>query len=76
MNKAQKRTWLCFAVSLSTLLITAVAITVIWVNEIDVIDIRTKNPTAFRISGLLLAIPLILIVIISALFPGKYYDER
>ena len=73
MNKAQKRTWLFFAISLSTLLIASVVILFIWVNEIDVTDI---NKTAFRIVSLLLMIPLILMVIISARFPGKYYDER
>ena len=76
MNKAQKRTWLCFGISLATLLIATVVILFIWVNEIDVIDIKTKSPTAFRISSLILTAPLILIVIISALLPGKYYDER
>ncbi len=76
MNKAQKRTWFCFGISLSTLLIAAVVITFIWVNEIDVIDFQIKSPTAFRIFSLPLTIPLILIVIISALLPRKYYDER
>ncbi|HUS89704.1 MAG TPA: hypothetical protein VMW91_10185 [Desulfosporosinus sp.] len=76
MNKAQKRTWLCFAISLVTLLIATVVITFIWVNEIDVIDIKTKSPAAFRIYSLILTVPLILIVIISAQFPRKYYDER
>ena len=73
MNRAQKRTWLCFGISLATLLIAAVVIGFIWVNEIDVTDI---NRTAFRIFSLPWTIPLILIVIISARYPGKYYDER
>ena len=73
MNKAQKRTWLCFTISLATLLIIAVVISFIWVNEIDVTAI---NRTAFTIFSLLLTIPLILIVIIEARFRRKYYDER
>jgi len=73
MNKAQKRAWLCFAVSLSTLLIASVLILFIWVNEIDVTAI---NRTAFKIFSLLWTIPLILMVVISARLPGKYNDER
>ena len=73
MNKAQKRTWLCFVISLATLLIAAAVILFIWVNEIDVTAI---NRTAFKIFSLLWTIPLILMVVISARLPGKYNDER
>ena len=72
MNKAQKRTWLCFAISLATILIAAAVIAFIRINQIDIYEPTTR----FRILGLLCTIPLILIVIISARFPKKNFDER
>ena len=71
MNKAQKRTWLCFAISLATILITAIVTAFIRINQIDIYE-----PTTARPLGLLMTIPLILIVIISARFPKKNFDER
>ena len=72
MNKAQKRTWLCFAISLATILITAAVIAFIRINQIDIYEPTMR----FRILGVLCTIPLILIVIISARFPRKNFDER
>ena len=72
MNKAQKRTWFSFAISLATLLISASVIAFIRTNQIDIYD----QPKTFRLLGILCTIPLILIVIISARFPKKNFDER
>ena len=74
MNKAQKRTWFSFAISLVTILISAVVITYIRRNEINIFDL--SKPTRIRILGLFCTIPLIMIVIISARFSKKIYDER
>ena len=74
MNKAQKRTWFSFAISLATILISAVVITYIRQNEINIFDL--SKPTRFRILGLFCTIPLILIVILQMRFPQKKYDER
>lgn len=71
MNKAQKRTWLTFAISLATLLISAIAIAFIRRNQIDIYE-----PTRYRLLGALNTIPLILIVILEVRFRKKYYDER
>ena len=73
MNKAQKRTWLCFAISLATILISAVVITYIRQNEINIFDL--SKPTHIRILGLFCTIPLIMIVIINWRWK-KDYDER
>jgi len=72
MNKAQKRTWLCFGISLATILIAAAVIAFIRINQIDIYEPTIR----FRILGILCTIPLILIVIISARFPTKKFDER
>jgi predicted Na+-dependent transporter len=74
MNKAQKRTWLSFAISLATILISAVVITYIRQSEINIFDL--SKPTRFRILGFSCTIPLILIVILQMRFPKKKYDER
>lgn len=71
MNKAQKRAWICFAVSLATIVIASAVIAFIRINQIDIYE-RTR----FRILGVLNTIPLISIVIISARFPTKKFDER
>ena len=71
MNKAQKRTWFSFAISLATLLIAAGAIAFIRINQIDIYEPKTARPL-----GLLFTLPLILIVIIGARFPKKNFDER
>ena len=71
MNKAQKRTWFSFAISLATILIAAAVIAFIRLNEIDIYE-----PTTYRLCGLFMTIPLISIVIISARFPTKKFDER
>ena len=73
MNKAQKRTWLCFAISLATIIIAAVVITYIRQNEINIYDL--SKPTRLRILSLFMTIPLILIVITNWHWK-KVYDER
>lgn len=73
MNKAQKRTWLCFAISFATILISAVVITYVRWNEINIFDL--SKPTRIRILGLFCTIPLIMIVIINWRWK-KVYDER
>jgi len=73
MNKAQKRTWLNFAISLATILISAVVITYIRQNEINIFDL--SKPTRNRILGLFCTIPLIMIVVINWRWK-KDYDER
>ncbi len=70
MNKAQKRTWLCFAISLATILIAAIVTAFIRINQIDLYE-----ATTFRLCGLFMTIPLILIVIIQWRWK-KVYDER
>ena len=74
MNIAQKRTWLTFAISAATLLISASVIWYAWVNQIKIIDL--ERVTRIRLIGLVNTIPLILIVVISMRFKGKDYDER
>jgi hypothetical protein len=73
MNKAQKRTWLNFAVSLATLVISAAVIAYIRHAEINIYDL--SQPTRLRILGLLCTIPLILIVVMQWRW-RKDYDER
>jgi hypothetical protein len=72
MNKAQKRTWLSFTVSLLTILIAAAVIVFIRVNQVDIYG----QPGIFRLLSIACTIPLILVVLISRRFPGKDYDER
>jgi FtsH-binding integral membrane protein len=74
MNRAQKRTWLTFAISAATLLISASVIWYAWVNKIDLIDF--DRPMRTRLIMLPSTIPLILIVVISMRYKGKDYDER
>lgn len=73
MNKAQKRTFICLAISFATLVISAAIIAYIWRNEINIYDL--SKPTRFRILSLLMTIPLILIVITKWRWK-KVYDER
>lgn len=73
MNKAQKRTWLRFAVSFATILIAAVIIAYIQRNAIDIYDM--SQPTRYIILGLLSAIPPVLIAVIDWRWK-KIYDER
>ncbi len=74
MNKAQKRTWWTFAISAVTLLISGAVLWYVWVNEIILIDI--ERPMLIRLLGMVNAIPLILILIISYRIQKKDYDER
>jgi len=55
-------------------LIGAAVITFIKVNELDMRDVN--DHTILRILSLLLAVPLVLMVIISARFKKKDFDER
>ena len=73
MNKAQKRTWLCFLISFATLVVSTAVITYIRQNEIDIYDL--SKPARMRILSLLMTIPLILIVITNWRWK-KVYDER
>jgi len=74
MNRAQKKTWFYCAISLAGILIGAAVITFIKVNELDMRDVN--DHTILRILSLLLAVPLVLMVIISARFKKKDFDER
>ncbi len=73
MNKAQKRTFICLAISFATLVISATIIAYIWRNEINIYDL--SKPTRLRILSLFMTIPLILIVITNWRWK-KVYDER
>jgi len=73
MNKAQKRTFICLAISFATLVISAAIIAYIWRNEINIYDL--SKPTRLRILSLFMTIPLILIVITKWRWK-KVYDER
>ena len=73
MNKAQKRTFICLAISFATLVISAAIIAYIWRNETNIYDL--SKPTRLRILSLLMTIPLILIVITNWRWK-KVYDER
>jgi len=73
MNKAQKRTFICLAISFATLVISAAIIAYIWRNEINIYDL--SKPTRLRILSLFMTIPLILIVITNWRWK-KVYDER
>lgn len=74
MNKAQKRTWWTFAICLSTLVVSAVVLSYLWVNETRIMDF--DRPMRTRLLLLPGTIPLIMIVILSARYPTKSYDER
>ena len=74
MNEAQKRAWFYFVISLAGILIGAAVITFIKVNELNFRD--ASNHAAFRILSLPLMLPLILMVIVSARFKKKDFDER
>ncbi len=73
MNKAQKRTFICLAISFATLVTSAAIIAYIWRNEINIYDL--SKPTRLRILSLFMTIPLILIVIANWRWK-KVYDER
>lgn len=74
MNIAQKRTWLEFAISAATLLISATVFWYAWANEIILIDL--DRPMRTRLLSLPTMLPLILILIISYRIRKKDYDER
>ena len=74
MNRAQKRAWFWFAISLAGILIGAAVITFIKVNELDMRN--ASDRTVFRILSLFATLPLILMVIVSARFKKKDFDER
>ena len=77
MNKAQKWAWILFAISLATLVISAIGILYVRQNQINFSD--TNNNTLHRMQGLIMTIPLILIVVIVVLekyFFKKCFDER
>ncbi|UCE49315.1 MAG: hypothetical protein JSW47_04065 [Phycisphaerales bacterium] len=71
MNKAQKRTWFLFALSLATLLVAAFLTGFTRINQIDIYQSQTH-----RILMLFMTIPVILIVILSLRFRREDYDER
>jgi hypothetical protein len=74
MNNAQKRTWLSLVISLGGISFGAGATALIKSMQLDIAN--TNHHMTFRLLSLLLTIPLILIVIISARFPKKNFDER
>ena len=74
MNRAQKRAWFYFAISLAGILIGATVITFIKVNELDIRN--ASDHAVFRVLSLFLTLPLILMVIVSARFKKKDFDER
>ena len=74
MNRAQKRTWLIFAISALTLLISGSVLLYVWANQIKIINLERVTRT--RLIGLANTIPLILILFISTRYKGKDYDER
>ena len=71
MNKAEKRTWYSFAISLLTILGAAGVILFIRAKNVDI-----HQPGIFRTIGIFCTIPLILMVILAKYIPGKEYDER
>lgn len=75
MNIAQKRVWYTFGISAATLVISVVVSAYIRLNEISIGDMSNPAPIGIII-GILGAIPLISIVVLSIFFPGKKYDER
>jgi hypothetical protein len=62
MNIAKKRLWYSFGISAATLVISAVVSAYVRLNGIPI--------------GIFATIPLISMVALSVLFPGKEYDER
>jgi hypothetical protein len=73
MNRAQKRTWLKFTVSVAGLLVMGGVLAVTNIYDLDMAD--SEDHTALRLLGLLCAIPLILVVIVDRSWK-KIYDER
>jgi len=74
MNKAQKRTWLCLAISLAGILLGATTVTLIKIMQLDIAN--PNDHMTLRLLGLPLTIPLILMVILSWRLPVKGFDER
>jgi ACR3 family arsenite efflux pump ArsB len=74
MNTAQKRNWVTFVTSIITILVAAAITTFVYIKQVEVLNI--SKPTIIRLFGLICAIPLILLVITSWLFPKKDFDER
>jgi hypothetical protein len=74
MNNAQKRTWLSLVISLGGISFGAGATALIKIMQLDMANVG--HHMTFRLLSLPLTIPLILIVIISAWFPKKNFDER
>lgn len=70
MNKAQKRTWLTFIISLVTLVIAGALFAATRSGVLN-----SSDHLIYRIVGITATIPLILIVL-SKYCPGKAYDER
>jgi len=71
MNLAQKRTWWTFVISLITLVIAGLIIALRLNGTID-----SSNRMLNQIIAISATIPLILIVLLSKVYPGKVYDER
>lgn len=74
MNIAQKRAWLELFTSLIGILIGTGAYTFIAVMKLNVMDI-SNLPILIPMYTLVIA-PLILMVVISAIYKTKQYDER
>ena len=70
MNKAQKRAWLTFIISLVTLVIAGALFAATRAGVLN-----KSDHLIYRIVGITATIPLILIVL-SKYCPGKAYDER
>ncbi len=71
MNPAQKRTcWTCL-ISLLTLIMVGIIAVMVLNGQLDL-----SNNFVYVAVGISFAIPLVLIVIFSMLYPGKAYDER
>jgi len=73
MNKAQKRTWCKFAVSILGLMVMSGALTIMKIYNLEMRDPQDHN--AIRMLGLLNTIPLIMILILDWRWK-KIYDER
>ena len=74
MNNAQKRTWLTFAISAATLLISASVLWYAWVNEIILVDF--ERPMHIRLLSIPVILPLVLIILIESRYRKREFDER